>query len=95
MSIIFSFGTNRHPREAEAEPVSWRLGQPTIALLLAAAFPIGSPAAAQTAQPQAIYFARVEGSYLHAFDTVPGFALGSDFNQRSQVRGLIEAGIIF
>jgi hypothetical protein len=37
----------------------------------------------------------VEGSYVHAFDTVPGFALGSDFNQHSQVRGLIEAGIIF
>jgi hypothetical protein len=58
----------------------------------------GSGAWSLTATPtwqKGIYFARVEGSYVHAFDTVSGFALGSDFNQHSQVRGLIEAGIIF
>jgi len=58
----------------------------------------GSGAWSATLTPtwqKGIYFARVEGSYVHAFDTVPGFALGSDFNQHSQVRGLIEAGIIF
>lgn len=42
-----------------------------------------------------IFFARAEGSYVHAFKTVPGFALGPAFNDKSQVRGLIEAGIIF
>lgn len=58
----------------------------------------GSGAGSVTVTPtwqKGIYFARLEGSYVHAFDTVPGFALGSDFNQHSQVRGLIEAGIIF
>ena len=58
----------------------------------------GSGAWSLTVTPtwqKGIYFARVEGSYVHAFDAVPGFALGSDFNQHSQVRGLIEAGIIF
>jgi hypothetical protein len=42
-----------------------------------------------------IFFARAEGSYVHAYSTVPGLALGSNFNSNSQVRGLIEAGIIF
>ena len=58
----------------------------------------GSGAWSMTITPtwqRGIYFARVEGSYVHAFDSVPGFALGGDFSQHSQVRGLIEAGIIF
>ncbi len=42
-----------------------------------------------------IFFGRVEGSYVHAFSAVDGFALGHDFDKNSQVRGLIEAGIIF
>lgn len=42
-----------------------------------------------------IFFARGEGSYVHAYKVVPGFGLGPDFNRKSQVRGLIEAGIIF
>jgi hypothetical protein len=42
-----------------------------------------------------IFFARAEGSYVKAFDVVPGFGLGHDFDKKSQVRGLIEAGIIF
>jgi putative OmpL-like beta-barrel porin-2 len=42
-----------------------------------------------------IFFSRVEGSYVHAWNVVPGFGLGSGFNNHSQVRGLIEAGIIF
>jgi hypothetical protein len=42
-----------------------------------------------------IFFARAEGSYLHVYKTSPGFALGEDFNKKSQIRGLIEAGIIF
>jgi hypothetical protein len=42
-----------------------------------------------------IFFSRIEGSYVHAWNVVPGFGLGSDFNNHSQVRGLIEAGIIF
>lgn len=42
-----------------------------------------------------IFFARAEGSYLHVYKTSPGFALGEDFNKQSQIRGLIEAGIIF
>ncbi|MGN6058788.1 MAG: outer membrane beta-barrel protein, partial [Sphingomicrobium sp.] len=41
------------------------------------------------------FFARAEASYVHAYSTVPGFALGPNFNSNSQVRGLIEAGIVF
>lgn len=42
-----------------------------------------------------ILFARVEGSYVHAWNVVPGFGLGPNFTNKSQVRGLVEAGIIF
>jgi hypothetical protein len=42
-----------------------------------------------------IFFARPEASYVHAFKVVPGSALGPNFTNRSQIRGLIEAGIIF
>jgi hypothetical protein len=42
-----------------------------------------------------IFFTRVEGSYVHAWHVAPGFGLGPNFNDKSQVRGLIEAGIIF
>lgn len=42
-----------------------------------------------------IFFARPEASYVHAWKVVPGSGLGPDFNNKSQVRGLIEAGIIF
>jgi len=58
----------------------------------------GSGAWSMTLTPtwqKGIFFGRIEGSYVHAFKTVPGFALGSDFDQKSQARGLIEAGIIF
>lgn len=42
-----------------------------------------------------ILFARPEASYVHAWRVVPGSGLGPSFNDKSQVRGLIEAGIIF
>ena len=42
-----------------------------------------------------IFFARPEASYVRAWQVVPGAGLGPDFNNKSQVRGLIEAGIIF
>ena len=42
-----------------------------------------------------IFFARAEGSYVHAHGVVDGFGLGQDLDQHSEVRGLIEAGIIF
>ena len=42
-----------------------------------------------------IFFARPEASYVHAWHVIPGSALGPDFTDKSQVRGLIEAGIIF
>jgi hypothetical protein len=42
-----------------------------------------------------IWFARVEGSYMHTHGATDGFALGADGDKHSQVRGLIEAGIIF
>ena len=42
-----------------------------------------------------IFFARAEGSYVHAHGVTDGFGLGENFDQRSQVRGLIEAGVIF
>lgn len=42
-----------------------------------------------------ILFVRPEASYLRAWKVTRGFGLGPDFNDRSQIRGLIEAGIIF
>ncbi len=42
-----------------------------------------------------IFFARAEGSYVHAWNVPPSFGLGPNFNNKSQLRGLIEAGIIF
>ena len=42
-----------------------------------------------------IFFARAEGSYVHAWNVVPGFGLGPNLTNSSQVRGLIEAGVIF
>lgn len=42
-----------------------------------------------------IFFGRIEGSYVHAWHVTPGFGLGRNFNNTSQVRGLIEAGIMF
>lgn len=58
----------------------------------------GSGAWSLTVTPtwqKGIFFSRIEGSYVHAWSVVPGSGLGSDFNNHSQVRGLIEAGIIF
>ena len=58
----------------------------------------GSGALSLTLTPtfqKGVFFGRLEGSYLHVYKTAPGFALGGDFNKKSQVRGLIEAGIIF
>lgn len=42
-----------------------------------------------------IWFARVEGSYVHAHGTTDGFAFGVNGDKHSQIRGLIEAGIVF
>lgn len=42
-----------------------------------------------------IFFVRGEASLVRANDVVPGFGLGTDFDKRSQARGLIEAGVIF
>lgn len=58
----------------------------------------GSRAWSLTVTPtwqKGMFFARGEGSYVHASNVVPGFGLGPDFDNHSQVRGLIEAGIIF
>jgi hypothetical protein len=42
-----------------------------------------------------IFFGRLEGSYVHAHGVTDGFGLGENLDQHSQVRGLIEAGVIF
>jgi hypothetical protein len=58
----------------------------------------GSRAWSLTVTPtwqKGMFFARGEGSYVHASNVVPGFGLGPDFDSHSQVRGLIEAGLIF
>ena len=58
----------------------------------------GSGAYSLTVTPtwqSGIFFGRVEGSYVHAHGVVDGFGLGKDLDQHSQVRGLVEAGIIF
>jgi hypothetical protein len=58
----------------------------------------GSGAWSMTITPtwqKGLFFLRGEGSYVHAFDVVPGFGLGQNFDKKKQIRGLIEAGIIF
>lgn len=60
----------------------------------ATCIPCAGPEPAPTWQKR-LLFARAEGSYVHAWDVTPGFALGPNLNDKSQVRGLIEAGIIF
>ena len=58
----------------------------------------GSGAWSLTVTPtwqKGVFFARAEGSYVRTIDMVPGFGLGRDFDKKSQVRGLLEAGIIF
>jgi len=58
----------------------------------------GSRAWSLTVTPtwqKGISFARGEGSYVRASKVVDGFGLGPDFDNHSQVRGLIEAGVIF
>lgn len=42
-----------------------------------------------------ILFARAEVSYTRLESFTPGFGFGSDFSDRDQVRGLLEAGILF
>ncbi|HET6942945.1 MAG TPA: outer membrane beta-barrel protein [Sphingomicrobium sp.] len=58
----------------------------------------GSGAWSLTVTPtwqKGIFFARAEGSYVKAHDVVDGSGLGRDFDKSSQLRGLVEAGIIF
>lgn len=58
----------------------------------------GSGAWSLTVTPtwqKGIFFVRGEGSYVRAFDVVPGFGLGRDGDRHSQVRGMIEAGLLF
>lgn len=58
----------------------------------------GSGAWSLTVTPtwqRGILFMRGEGSYVRARSVPPGFGLGSDFDRRSQIRGLIEGGILF
>jgi hypothetical protein len=40
------------------------------------------------------FFARTEFSYVGTRKTAPGLAFGSDGNKRSQVRGLLEVGLL-
>ena len=42
-----------------------------------------------------IVFVRAEYSHVTAFDTVPGFAMGPDFNSNTQNRLLVETGLLF
>ena len=58
----------------------------------------GSSAWSLTLTPtyqRGIFFLRGEAAYLRANKITPGFGLGPDFNDRSQTRGMIEAGILF
>jgi Putative beta-barrel porin-2, OmpL-like. bbp2 len=41
------------------------------------------------------FFARIELSYLKAFDTTPGDALGPTLASTSQAHGLVETGVLF
>ncbi len=58
----------------------------------------GSKAASVTITPTYRYdrfFIRGEFSYVKAFDTTAGFALGPNLTSTSQVRGLLETGVLF
>jgi hypothetical protein len=58
----------------------------------------GSSAWSVTATPtwqNGIYFARLEGSYVGASSTSPGFAFGKSGSSTSQERLVLEAGILF
>ena len=58
----------------------------------------GSKAASITITPTYRYnrlFARGEFSYVKAFSTTAGFAFGPTLTSTSQVRGLLEAGVLF
>ncbi len=58
----------------------------------------GSGAWSLTVTPtwqRGILFVRGEASYVRARSVPPGFGLGPDLNRRSQIRGLIECGILF
>jgi hypothetical protein len=41
------------------------------------------------------FFARAEFSFVKIFDAVDGFAFGPNLNSTSQVRGLLETGVLF
>ena len=41
------------------------------------------------------YFVRAEGSYVQAIHTTPGLVFGPTGNAKSQVRGIVEFGILF
>lgn len=58
----------------------------------------GSEALSVTVTPTYQYktfFMRGELSYVRAFDTISGAAFGSDGNDKSQVRAVLEAGVLF
>jgi hypothetical protein len=42
-----------------------------------------------------LFYVRGEVSYVGLSDVTPGFGLGTDFDSKSQVRGLLETGINF
>ncbi len=58
----------------------------------------GSRAMSLTVTPTFQYsrfFARAEFSYVKAFNTTTGFALGTSLSNTNQVRGLLETGVLF
>jgi hypothetical protein len=58
----------------------------------------GSNAGSLTLTPtyqQGIWFIRGEGSVVHAFSSTEGLAFGKNGNATTQVRGMIETGILF
>lgn len=61
-------------------------------------FGVGSSAMSFTLTPtwqNGIYFVRAEGSLVKAFSTTAGAAFGKSGNATTQLRGLIEGGIVF
>jgi len=58
----------------------------------------GSSAMSFTVTPtwqNGVFFVRGEASYVEAFSTTAGLVFGKSGNSRSQVRGVIEGGILF
>lgn len=82
------------PARVEYEDSTGKIGSASPNLL----YGQGSNAFSLTVTPTytyKVFFARAELNYVHASSVTPGSAFGEFGDKRSQVRGLLEAGVVF